>query len=235
METIDINVEKRELKGKSGTRKLRKSGLIPAVVYSNGKDSLIFSVDARNFKNLYEKGLIENRFFHLSFEGGSKSKDTLLKEIQIDPVSEEILHLDFYEVDINKPLDVEVPLKIVNENLSKGIVEDDGIIRMHMRSLNIHALPLAVPKEIEVDVKDLLIGDELTVKDMPVIEGLQYLDEPDERVVSLVVKKVIEITPEEEKEEEAEEKEEDKEKEADKNVKTKEEKTETSSTESSKE
>jgi len=206
METVKIIAERRGGKGKGHARKLRKKGYIPAVVYSGGKGSEMLSVDAKKFKNLYDKGLKKNHILHLTLNGGKESKDTLIKEIQLDPVTDDVIHLDFYEIDINKPLVVEVSVRIINENVCKGITEHDGILIQHTRTLNVYALPSKVPENIEVDVKDVDVGDELLVKDMPALEGIKYVDDPDKRVLSLAAKKIIEITPE--GEEESEEKEE---------------------------
>ena len=205
MEIIEINAERRLLKGKGNARKLRRNGYIPAVFYSKGKDTQMLSIEARNFTNLVDKGLKVNRFLRLSLSDGSKSIDALLKDMHLDPVSDEILHLDFFEVDIRQAMDVEVPVKILNEELCKGISEDGGILHMHTRSVNVHALPMSVPKEIEIYVQDLKIGDSILVKDMPVIEGLEYIDAEDSKIVSLVLRKIVELEPEVEEEAEVEE------------------------------
>lgn len=208
METVKLSAEFRENKGKGGARKLRAKGLIPAIIYSSGIDSRLLSVNARIFKNLHDKGLNENRFLHLSFEKEDITKDALLKEIQVDPVSDEVIHIDFQEVDLSKPMDIEVPLRIINEDKCKGLIEVGALLQIHARSVNVHALPLLVPEEIDLDVKDLNIGDILMIKDMPVIDGLRYIDESDKKVVSLIImKKEVEVIPEKEAVEGAEVKE----------------------------
>jgi len=207
MDIVEIKAEPRETKGKGNSRKMRRRGLIPAIMYSKGKTTQMLSIDGSKFSYLYEKGLKENRFLKIQFGKKSKSIDALLKEIQVDPVSEEILHLDLYEVDVTKVIDIEVPIKIINEDICMGLQEDGALITIHARELNINALPFSVPKDIEVDVKDLEVGDSLLIKDMPVIEGLRYNDEPETKVVSLNIRKMVEEVEEvEEAEEGAEEK-----------------------------
>ena len=136
MDIIELSTKKRAEKGKNEARKLRKAGFIPAIMYSRGKDTILLSVDYRQFKNLYSKGLRKNSILLLSIDGTSKSKNILLKEIQKNPVTDEILHLDFYEIDIKQALDIEVKIRFVNEDNCIGVKEEDGIVWHHLSLIN---------------------------------------------------------------------------------------------------
>jgi large subunit ribosomal protein L25 len=193
MDIIDLKVSKRISKGKESANKLRKAGHVPAILYGKGKNSAMLSVQKTYFKNILEKkALNENSILNLTIEEEGNSLNALLKEIQFDPVSDEVIHLDFCEIDLSKPLDVNVSVKVLNEATCKGVEEQDGTVHLRMRTLRLHALAHKIPEDIEIDVKDLMVNDSVLIKDLPVLEGVTYVDSPDSIVVHVKLRKIVE-------------------------------------------
>ncbi|MGQ9473058.1 MAG: 50S ribosomal protein L25 [Candidatus Caldatribacteriaceae bacterium] len=179
-----------EEKGKSGSRRLRKSGWIPAVLYSqnsgNGETDLV-KLKAKDF----EKVLISRRASHhllsLSLEG--EEKKGIIKEIQRNPLKNEIWHIDFYEVKSDQKISLSVPVVVKGE--AKG-VKEGGILEIVTTELEIECLPEAIPEAIVVEVSNLEIGDAIHVRDLVVPEGIVVAESPDEVVVVVTPPETIE-------------------------------------------
>jgi large subunit ribosomal protein L25 len=158
MNTIIIQVENRKNLGKKALKILRNSGKIPCVLYGV-KENILFSVQSELFKKLiypYNGSIIFLEFY-------KKKIRSILKEIQFHPVSDTILHADFYKLLEGKKMELEVPIKIIGRSLGIG---KGGKINIFLRTLKIRALPEKMPNYIELDITDLDIGDRLRVKDI---------------------------------------------------------------------
>lgn len=168
METVSLQVEAREGRGKSVTRKIRAAGKLPGVVYGLGK-SMAVTVDPRTVtKLLLEEG---GRNKTLSLVGqGLEGRFALVKDYQVDPVKRTLVHVDFLEIDINKKIEVIVPLNFVGK--AAGMA-DGGVMNIVERTISVRCLPIAIPKHVDVDVTALKIGDSIHFDDLKLPEGIE--------------------------------------------------------------
>ena len=196
METIEIIGYKRANLGKQNSKKLREEGNVPCVVYG-GKEQIHFHSPMILFRDLvYTPGA---NFVKLNIEG--VEKDAILQDIQFHPVSETILHADFLELQDNKKVKMEIPVKIIGN--SPG-VQQGGKILMRIRKLSLMAYPKNMPSFVEVDISELQLGKSIKVEEL-LNDQYDILNSPLVSVVSVNVPRVkIEIEEEEEGEEGAE-------------------------------
>ena len=158
MKSITIQGQKRESVGKKSTKALRDAELVPCVVYG-GAETLNFSAEERAFK-----GLVYTPEAHtVSIEVDGQTIPAVLQDIQFHPITDKILHADFYQLADDKPVVMEVPVRITGR--AKGVVSG-GAMRQTYRKLKIKALPANLPDEIVVDVTPLKIGNKLYVGDI---------------------------------------------------------------------
>jgi large subunit ribosomal protein L25 len=223
MKEIVINAKARDKLGKEHAKKLRKKGIIPAVVYGAETAPLSLEVEAKSFHALLRSGVGENVIITLNIDDQKNgNRKVLIREVQRDPVWGNILHVDFQQITLTKKLTLNVPIHLVGTPI--GVQQDGGILQHVLRELEIECLPTDIPEKIEVDVSNLRIGDSIHVGDIR-LEGVELLSDPQGSIVSVVpptVFKEPEVAPaavaeepevitekkeEEEKEEKAEKKE----------------------------
>ncbi|CAA7196299.1 50S ribosomal protein L25/general stress protein Ctc [Chryseobacterium potabilaquae] len=155
MKSITIQGTKRESVGKKSTKALRDAELVPCVVYGGG-EPLNFSAAEKAFK-----GLVYTPEAHtVSIEVDGQTIPAVLQDIQFHPITDKILHADFYQLADNKPVIMEVPVKIIGR--AKGVVAG-GVLRQSFRKLKVKAIPANLPDEIVVDVTPLRIGNKLYI------------------------------------------------------------------------
>ena len=174
---VDIPVAVRTVFGKGEARRLRMNNKTPAVMYSKGNDVLALQFDAGVlYKNLLQIHR-RNAVVTLDIEGDAQGKHhVLVQEIQKDPVVERVLHVDFLEIDIDKPADFIVPLRLTG--VAKG-VELGGLLRISKSTLTLRGCPLDVPDEIVADITELGRGDKgLLCADLEIPEKVEMLDDP---------------------------------------------------------
>ncbi len=195
METIEIIGFKRANLGKKESKKLREEGNVPCVVYG-GKDQIHFHAPMILFRDLvYTPGA---NFVKLNIEG--EERDAILQDIQFHPVSEIILHADFLELDDNKKVKMEIPVKAIGN--SPG-VQQGGKILMRIRKLSVMAYPKDMPSFVEVDISELELGKSIKVEDL-LNDQYDILNSPLVSVVSVNIPRVkIEVEEDEEEGEES--------------------------------
>ena len=196
MERLELEVNLREARGKSGARKLRAAGAIPAVVYGGGKESLALSVDERALGAVLRRGT--NQIIDLKGGDGFNGRLVLLKDYQRDPLSRRVMHCDFYEVDTKQKIDVQVPVVVTGK--SKGVEQQGGVLDVVQREVAVKCLPLAIPDSLTIDVSELDIGDALHISDLVLPEGVELMTDPGHTLVHVTAPRI-----EEEPEAEAEE------------------------------
>ena len=188
MEEIILQVEPRESSGKSKNKILRRTGLIPAVVYAKGKKSESLQVPSKEFMRLLHEHHIESVVLMLRMKGEDvkKHKDTacLVKEIQYGAVQGDVVHIDFNEISLTKAIKVNVG--IVAKGDAVGVKQDGGILEHLLWEIEIECLPTKIPEQIELDVSALKIGDTIHIKDIKVAEGIKIMNSPDDIVLSVV-------------------------------------------------
>ena len=176
MKSITIQGTKRENVGKKSTKALRDAELVPCVVYG-GNEPLNFSTEEKSFKNL----VYTPEAHTVSIEVDGQTIPAVLQDIQFHPITDRILHVDFYQLSEDKPVIMEVPVRITGR--SKGVVAG-GVLRQSFRKLKVKAIPANLPDEIVVDVTPLRIGNKLYVASLK-NEAYTFMH-PDNAVVAAV-------------------------------------------------
>jgi large subunit ribosomal protein L25 len=155
MKVITIKGSQRESVGKVATKALRNAGQVPCVIYGGDK-SVHFSAEELAFRNL----VYTPNVYTASIEIGNDTYATVLQDIQFHPVTDKILHVDFYQLFDDKEISMSIPVKLTGS--SKGVMIG-GALRHNLRKLRVKALPANLPAVIEVDITELEIGSKLTV------------------------------------------------------------------------
>lgn len=193
MEKLKINAEAREVGKKGVNRRLRKGGLIPAVLYGRGQEARALSLPAKEFATkVKEAGL--NALIDLEI-AGDKGKGPLvvmLKEFQIDSLTRVITHVDLLKIDLREKVSVKIPVVVTGKavGLTKG-----GLVEQSRRELEVNCLPGNIPESIEVDITALDIGDSLHIRDVKLPEGVEVQSDVDFAIVSIVAPKEEEAAP----------------------------------------
>jgi large subunit ribosomal protein L25 len=182
----------REKTGKVATKEVRRNGEIPAVLYGL-KDNLSFSVCADNLKDiLTAKG--QNALIDLNLEGNKKRK-VILKEFQSHPLKERWVHVDFLEVDVVKPVKVNVDVHLIGKSAGEKM---GGLVNQVLKSIHVECLPADIPQSVDLDVTAVELGQVLHVSDLSIPDKVKILHEPNEAIVSVHLEKVKEEKTEEE-------------------------------------
>ncbi|MDR2122730.1 MAG: 50S ribosomal protein L25/general stress protein Ctc [Flavobacteriaceae bacterium] len=176
MKSITIQGEKRESVGKNSSKALRNAEKVPCVVYGE-KEVLHFSTEEKSFKNLVYTP--EAHTVTLEVEG--KKIEAILQDVQFHPVTDRIIHADFYELNPEKPVSIEVPVVITGR--AKGVVRG-GVLRINLRKLKVRAIPANLPDEIVVDVTSLDVGGKFEVSKLE--KNKFQILHPDNTVIALV-------------------------------------------------
>lgn len=155
MKSITIKGSERENVGKSSTKSLRDAGMVPCVVYGGDKP-VHFSAEEKSFKNLVYTPNAHTVVLDL----GAKKINAILQDIQFHPISEKILHIDFFQLNESKEITMEVPVKVTGN--SKGVMAG-GVLRLNQRKLKVKALPANLPDFVEADITELEMGNKLYV------------------------------------------------------------------------
>lgn len=177
MKSLTIQGKKRESVGKASTRALRNAEQVPCVVYG-GNEPIHFSADVREFKDLIYTP--EAHIVVLNIEGG-ESINCVLQDIQFHPVTDEILHVDFYQINESKPVTMNIPVRLTGR--ARGVMAG-GVLRFNLRRLKVKALPANLPDEIVVDITKMRIGHKKYIKDIRVDD--YTLLHPDNAVVCMI-------------------------------------------------
>ena len=183
MKEISLDVKTRGKKGTQKVKKLRRNGIIPAVVYGAGEDSIPLELDEGSFVRFLRSGGSENVILTLKIDNDSaKEKKALIREIQHDPVWGKILHVDFQHISMERKITVAVPIHLVG--IAVGVT-DGGILQPNIRELEVECLPGDIPEKVEMDVSHLKVGDAFHVKDVH-LDKVTILTDPQGSVVSVV-------------------------------------------------
>lgn len=201
MEQVKLEAKLRKDLGKEAVRRLRKEGLIPAVVYRRSEKATPLVLNRKALDKVLHTAAGENVIINLNIGGDEKSKERtcIIKEIQHDPVTGDILHADFNQILLTEAIKVNVPLSTKGEAV--GVKQDGGILEHVLWEIQVECLPTQIPQKLEVDVANLKIGDALFVKDIVAPKGVKILNDPELRIIA--VEKPVEIKVEEVKPEEA--------------------------------
>ncbi|NGZ01970.1 MAG: 50S ribosomal protein L25 [Nitrospira sp. WS238] len=181
---FDLTVALRERAGKGAARSMRRAGKIPAVLYGQG-DCLSLTMNPDELTKILKSHAGSTALISLTVDGASsgKNRTALLRDYQVDPVTGAVLHADLFEISMAKPIRVKVPIKVIGT--TPAGVKEGGVFHHNMRDVHVECLPAALPDLVEVDASALTIGAGIHVKELAAVEGVRFLDEPDQMVVSV--------------------------------------------------
>ena len=201
MPTNVIEAQMRTPGGKNVNRRLRKSGIIPAVIYGPGKEPIPVSVDPELVQDILHSETGHNTIFTVKVDGTDQN-NAMVKDYQLDPVHGNLTHVDFIQIAMDRILQLAVNIELVGEPV--GVKIDGGIMDFVTRSIDVECLPADIPESIKVDVSALKINDYIRVKNIEMDSKVKILSEP-EVVVVTIIHPVKEETPSVEEEAPAEE------------------------------
>lgn len=186
MERIDLTAHLRQETGKGPSHRYRQQGLVPAVFYGRETETLPLTVDLTEIKRTIKghhggENLLVN--LRVSERQEADSQVAMMRDIQVDPLTREIIHIDFQKINLAEKVEVSVPVELVGK--AEG-VKLGGILQQIERELHVRCLPMQIPNSIDVDVTNLAIGDSLHVKDLALAEGIEILTPGDHTVVTVV-------------------------------------------------
>jgi large subunit ribosomal protein L25 len=183
MQMQELTITKREGTGKGIARRLRRTGVVPAVLYGGAAPETI-AVDPKAILKAMQGHEGTTLLLSLRFEGdGGAARMAVLRELQFDPVSEDVLHVDFQEVAADKAITVRVAVHPVGEAI--GVKDTKGILNLVLHELDVSCLPTAIPDRIHADVSALAIGDVLTVQSLQPPAGVRILNDPGQAVATV--------------------------------------------------
>jgi large subunit ribosomal protein L25 len=187
MEVTELNARIRDVSGKGYARRLRTEGLMPAVFYGPGTETLLLKINTAELIALRKKE--ENAFIKLIIDDGAHKTEKLsiLKELQVEPLSRRFVHADFYEISMDHPMTFDISIHLSGK--PKGVI-DGGDLYHLKRDLSISCLPAMRPEAITMDVSGLEIGGAVKVKDIAPMEGVTILDHEDVVIATVSAMKV---------------------------------------------
>jgi large subunit ribosomal protein L25 len=183
MSEMTIEVEKRESMSTNANRRLRTQGLIPAVVYGAGKESVSIQVPRKALLDLLKTSGSEHPLFLLRMAGTGQERHALIRDMQVDPITRQVLHLDFQRVLMNQKVRVQVPIELVGT--AYGVKNESAVLDFVHREVLIESLPGDIPHHIELDVTNLHINQHLEAGALKLPDGVTLVDEPERVIVSL--------------------------------------------------
>jgi len=201
---IELNAQNREATGNK-LKTLREKGFIPAIVYGAGQKNISIQVDYQEFKKVFEEAG-ESTIIKLKI--GNEAKNVLIHDIAKDPVNDKFIHIDFYQVRMDKAITAEVTL--VFEGEAPAVKELEGTLIKSITEVGVEALPKDLPRELKVDISGLeTFDDHIKIKDLKLPEGVKVLADSEETIASVAAPRTkeeleeLEEKPEEEVPEEA--------------------------------
>jgi large subunit ribosomal protein L25 len=198
---LTIKCEKRDVFGKNASRRLRREGKVPAVLYGGNEPSTHLAIQKKDVFGILRSESGENTIFKASFD--AESKDTMIKELQTDPVTDEILHIDLILIAMDKTVRVSVPIVVAGEAV--GVKTEGGFVDLITREVEVKCLPGDIPEQIGVDISDLHLHQSIKIEEITFPKGVENVSDPQTLVVLIEAPaKEEEIVMEAEEEEEVE-------------------------------
>ncbi len=195
MKAVKLTAQARQQKGTGAAGRIRRKGLVPAIVYGSGKENRLIQFNAHDFDMMMKGHSGEQMLMDLEIEGGEGLK-VLLKEVQHHPVSHQVIHADFNEISMTEKLRLQFPIKLVGE--PQGVSQQGGVLEHILRSIEVECLPADILDHADLDVSALMIGDSLSVSAIR-LDPAKYtvLSPPDQAVATVLAPKLEEeVAPE---------------------------------------
>jgi len=182
LEFIELKAQKRETRGNSPARKLRREGNVPAVLYGRGKTPTSLAINAHELELVLKDSQAGQVFVNLDIEAVGR-RQALLKELQRHPVKGAYIHADFYEIDLDRKIRIKVP--VTTRGQAKG-VEMGGMLQIIRRELEVLCLPRSIPERLEIDITNLDIGESFHVEEIPLEAGVEIPHEVNFTVLTIL-------------------------------------------------
>jgi large subunit ribosomal protein L25 len=183
MEQVTLRGETGRVLGSRSSRRLRRDGRVPAVVYGHGLTALSVAVDRRDLYTALHTEAGLNALINLQVEG--EDYLTVAREVQRHPVRGDIVHLDFIRISLDENIEAEVPVEFTG--IPIGVREQKGIVETVHASVVVSCLPTAIPSHITIDISELRVGDSARVADLPELPGVTYVTDSDHLLVMCVI------------------------------------------------
>lgn len=167
---IKLNAEIRSVAGKGAARSIRKNKKIPAVIYGEKKAPVAIELDGNGFEQLVKKPGLRTKLFEIDTNNGKEN--AMLVDIQYHPVSDAVVHVDFKRIDVNSPVNVVVPVEVINAETSKGM-KLGGVLNFAVRKVALRGSVHAIPEKIVIDLADVTIGDVVHGTDLILPDGIE--------------------------------------------------------------
>jgi len=178
---LTIPTQPREAFGKNASYRIRRSGRIPAILYGEDRPSLALVLDKKDVIRILKSESGLNTLFKIAIEGGEQ--DVMIKDVQIDPLTDQLIHADLIQINMKKAVRVEVPIELVGEAI--GVKTEGGFIDFMTRELMVECLPAMIPEHMIVNVSELHLHQSIKVSDVALPEGIKLITDPG-AVVALV-------------------------------------------------
>ncbi len=172
--TITIQAEKREGTGKNANRRLRKQGLVPAILYGEAVASVALTLKKKDIADIMKLETRENTLFRVGF--GDDVRDAMIKDLQVDPATDELLHADLVQIAMDKMIRIAVP--VVPKGEAYGVKNEGGFVDFITRELEIECLPKDIPDKIEIEVTDLHLHQSVKIENITPPQGVKFMTEP---------------------------------------------------------
>jgi large subunit ribosomal protein L25 len=182
MEAV-LEAVKRETRGKNEARRVRAAGKIPAVVYGDKSDAAVITVDPKTLLRILHSESGVNTLISLKFEGEGDTR-VLVRDFQLDPITQAPLHVDFYRIAMDKVLRVTVPIQLKGD--PKGVKTQGGVLDFVHRDIEVECLPADIPEHIVIDVAELLMNQGIRVRDLPADAKWKAVTDADAMIVHVV-------------------------------------------------
>lgn len=177
--TLVIKAEKRTELGKNASGRLRRKGFVPAILYGESVANVPLTLKKKDIIEILKSETGENTIFKVAFD--SEERDVMIKEVQINPITDELTHVDLIQISMDKPVRVSVPVELVGEAI--GVKAEGGIVDFLLRELEIECLPREIPEAIKVDISNLHLHQSIKVQNLELPAGIKVLHDPHAAIV----------------------------------------------------
>jgi len=191
LKTVVVEVEPRTEMGKNESRRLRASGRVPGIVYGMNRPPFSVAVSPRSLEEILRLESGRNTIFRLSLAGQDQTRAVMIKELQRDPVTERMVHVDFVRVDLEKSVKVNVPIRLLGTAV--GVKSEGGIVEFITRQVEVECLPEEIPEHLDVDVSELHVNQHASVADLAVGAKVKVLADPQAIVVVIAAPRAEEV------------------------------------------
>ena len=172
-DNIQLNAEPREDSGKGASRRLRHTGMVPAIIYGGDKAPISIMLKHNDFFHALEKEAIYTQLIDLNL--GKKKEVVVLRDLQRHPFKQKIMHADFFRIDNKKPIHVTIPVHTLNADDCAGVKIDGGMLSLMMSEIEVICLPKDIPEYLEIDVAELHLGETIHLSQIKMPKGVEIV------------------------------------------------------------